>query len=249
MATTRKEREPEPISTTIAGVMSRIQRKAEAAGFQVSEADDAAARKVKAGELVAEAGAPERQLRAVELRGDGWHKKLEEVAARLGSGFLIAFIGGRGPGKTQMAVELIKLAAAGGIRPKYTTAMEFFIAVKGAYRDDVGTPSEALVIKQFSGPGLLVVDEIQERGATAWEDRLLTHLVDVRYREMRDTILIGNLDRETLRSEVGPSIVSRLIETGGVVEFNWPSFRSGKTSVQREVEAEGRAIAKARRGR
>jgi DNA replication protein DnaC len=230
--------------------MSRIQRKAEASGFRSSD-DESAARQVKAKELVEESGAPRRQLEQPDLRGDKWHKKLEEIAARLGTGFLVAFIGGRGPGKTQMAVELIKLAAAGGMRPKYTTAMEFFIAVKGAYRDDQGTPSEALVIAQYSRPRLLVIDEVQERGATPWEDRLLTHLVDVRYREMRDTILIGNLDLESLRTEVGPSIVSRLIETGGVVQFDWPSFRSGKPApsavARAEVEQEASAIEKARR--
>ena len=219
--------------------MERVEAKARAAGFHTSDpvvqaqmtreiaqvSQSAAADRQRGIDLLKEAGVPPRHRDNKELQGKEWKAKLEEMAARIGTGFLIAFIGGRGPGKTQMGVELIKLATAGLLSARYATAMEFFIEVKGAYRDDSGAPSERLVIDRYTRPRLLILDEIHERGATAWEDRLLTHLVDIRYRELRDTILIGNLSAVQLEDELGKSITSRLVETGGIVEFNWPSFR------------------------
>lgn len=242
--------------------MERVKRKAEAAGFHVSdpvvqaqlkreldnqvEANPPPRDRERAVELLKESGAPSRhRMTAAALRGDAWLAKFEGVAARLGSGFLIAFIGGRGPGKTQMGVELIKLACNALMSARYATAMEFFIEVKGAYRDETGAPSERLVIDRYTRPRLLVLDEIQERGATPWEDRLLTHLVDTRYRENRDTVLIGNLTSDELASELGKSIVSRLVETGGIVEFDWPSFRQPKD----HAETKPRPVAKKKGGK
>jgi hypothetical protein len=42
---------------------------------------------------------------------------------------------------------------------------------------------------------------------------------------MTDTILTCNLDRNMLAENLGPSIVSRMKEGGGILECNWPSFR------------------------
>lgn len=137
----------------------------------------------------------------------------------------MALIGERGPGKTQMGVALIRDNSERGKVSHYTTAMEIFLALKASYRSGA-TESEAEILKRFTNPTLLVIDEMQERGETAWEDRLLTHLIDKRYGSERDTLLISNLKQEDFMAALGPSIVSRLIETGGVVNCNWPSFRT-----------------------
>lgn len=158
------------------------------------------------------------------LRGKVWLAKLTEIASRVGTGFLIALIGDRGPGKTQMGVELIRRCCETGRSARYVTAMDFFIAVKASYGDGADERERA-VIQSFARPRLLVFDEVQERGETDWENRLLTHLIDLRYREERDTLLIANLLREPFIESLGPSITSRLIETGGIVECSWPSFR------------------------
>ena len=67
--------------------------------------------------------------------------------------------------------------------------------------------------------GLLVLDEIHEIAGSEWELRELVSLMDARYREERDTLLIGNATRDALSDLLGPSIVSRMRETGGVIEF------------------------------
>src|SRR5437762_872560 len=55
--------------------------------------------------------APSRQLVRKEIDRNGpWGVKEAELTKILGTGFLVALVGGRGPGKTQMAVELMKSA-------------------------------------------------------------------------------------------------------------------------------------------
>jgi DNA replication protein DnaC len=81
------------------------------------------------------------------------------------------------------------------------------------------------IIDRMTEPGLLVIDELQERGETAFEDRLLTHLIDARYGAKRPTILIANLSKDELGKSLGPSIVDRASENGRRIDFTWNSYR------------------------
>lgn len=175
-------------------------------------------------ELWAKSCVPSRHAKVTDLRGCEWLSKLVELKERLGTGCLLGFVGQRGPGKTQMAVELIRTTCERGAQGLYTTAMEVFMTLKGSYADG-SKRNEAQVITDFCKPALLVIDETQERGETAWEDRVMTHLIDRRYREEKDTILISNLKKEEFVKSMGVSVISRMVETGGLVPFEWESFR------------------------
>ena len=61
-----------------------------------------------------------------------------------------------------------------------------------------------------------------------WEDRLLFELLDRRYGDMTDTLLIANSDRQTFLASVGPSLASRIQETGGTVTADWASLRGAR---------------------
>lgn len=177
-------------------------------------------------EYLAKANIPprHRNVTSVDLQGGHWLKVQARVEKRLGTGFIIALVGRRGTGKTQMAVQIAKMIANAGKRPLYATAMGFFIDIKESFRDKGG--SEKDVIERYCAPAYLVLDEMQERGETAWEDRLLTHLIDRRYQSERDTLLISNQTKETFLQSVGESISSRILETGGVAVCDWPSYRT-----------------------
>lgn len=176
-------------------------------------------------EYLAKANIPalHRNLPASEIDGDGWKKLRDRVAAKLGSGFIIALTGHRGTGKTQLAVEILKSCARAGNRPFYCTAMGFFLDIKESFRSK---GSEKAVIEAYVAPACLVIDEMQERGETPWEDRLLTHLIDRRYGAQKDTLIISNQTREKFLESIGESVSSRIIETGGVAVCDWPSYRS-----------------------
>lgn len=178
-------------------------------------------------ELVKSSGVPLRHCRLtheMEQHGE-WKANRDKLCGRIGSGFLVALIGNRGTGKTQMSVHAVVYNSKTQRRSLYCKAMEIFLDIRATYtRPDA---SEKDAIAKYLEPSLLVIDEIQQRGETAFEDRLLAYLIDKRYDAMVDTILIGNLQEDAFKDSLDPSIVDRLRETGGILQCNWKSFRQG----------------------
>ena len=141
------------------------------------------------------------------------------------AGSIIVLLGGRGTGKTQAAVEMLRSSAHEGCSCRYATAMDFFGEIKSTYSSD-SADNESRVLREYTTPVVLCLDELQVRTESMWENNLLTHLIDKRYQFQLSTILIANIVPEDLKDCVGDSIYSRTMETGGVVLFSGPSFRS-----------------------
>lgn len=175
---------------------------------------------------IAASGVPLRHLNQTALENDLWHAKFDSVRARLGEGFIVSLIGPRGTGKTQMATALARLVCRAGRSARYATAMGIFLELQETF--DGGKKSNRLVIDEYSKPSLLIIDEMHERGDTSWEDRVLTHLIDRRYGNLKDTLLISNQTKDQLLAALGSSVASRLSETGGIVNCDWKSFRTKK---------------------
>lgn len=160
---------------------------------------------------------------------DGWTVLLRTVAGDGGS--LSAIVGGRGVGKTQMATAIARLVCVDESSKKpmkdtpsvYDKAMGIFVAIRQAMKTDEG---ELSAIRKYVTPRLLVIDEIQERGETEWEDRVLTHIIDKRYDDpSKHTIIVGNCTPESAAKALGSSVVSRIKERGQFIVCDWPSFR------------------------
>jgi hypothetical protein len=172
--------------------------------------------------------------------GGEWKASFAMLAPVIERGGIALLHGKRGAGKTRMAAEIARSGhfphdrtagsklTGGPVEPKrtavYRTAMGFFLDVRATYKKD-SQETERDVIAALTRPGLLVIDELQERGETAFENRLLTHLVDARYGAMRPTIIIANLTATELGETLGPSIVDRVQEDGKRIEFTWNSYR------------------------
>jgi len=168
-------------------------------------------------------GWPEKYLEAVQSdpHGEEWLSAFEVGKAAIARNGILVLYGKRGNGKTRMAAELACIVG----RSQYRTAMRFFLEVRATFRKDA-EESEIEVIDRMAKAELLILDEIQERGATAFEDRLLTHIIDARYANVLPTILIANLTKSELAESLGASIVDRARENGKSIEFNWQSYRS-----------------------
>jgi len=137
--------------------------------------------------------------------------------------FLFALVGKRGTGKTLMAVKIILAAVQKmGMFARYETAMNIFLKLRDGYKHN---HSELDLIADFINPPILAIDAMEVRGETKFENQILDHIIDQRYSSMRDTLLISNQGKEEFIVSAGPSIISRLKETGGIVECNWESFR------------------------
>lgn len=174
--------------------------------------------------ILEKANIPMRHRNNPPLFGTGWMDKHKAIETRIGTGFIIGLIGQRGTGKTQLAVQIAKATAKQGNSVRYTTAMGFFIDIKETFDD--GKKSERNVIEEHSRPSFLIIDEVQERGQTPWEDRLLTHLIDKRYSSQRDTLIISNQNKDSFLASLGESVASRITETGGIMNCDWESYRT-----------------------
>ena len=170
-------------------------------------------------------GWPVKYLEAVTTPpcGEPWIAAYGLAEARVKQNGIVVLYGKRGGGKTRMAAELAVMVGSS----RYRTAMRFFLEVRATFRKDAAK-SEMQVIDELTGADLLIFDEIQERGETAFEDRLLTHVIDARYAAMKPTVLIANLTKDKLAESLGASIVDRARENGKSIEFNWPSYRQPK---------------------
>jgi DNA replication protein DnaC len=151
--------------------------------------------------------------------------------------------GTNGTGKTRMAYELAKKCvpkdthySIGGMgwnagkkeRPAiYTTAVNLFMEIKDTFRPD-SEQSELSLVKKYTDAGLLVLDEIQEKGSTQFEDRKITQIVDSRYMHERPTILIANYSRNEFAESLSPAILDRIRENGCGLYFDWESYRNAK---------------------
>lgn len=154
-----------------------------------------------------------------------WRTTLDELTEKLGTGFIIALLGTRGTGKTQLATTLIYRACAMGRPSAYYKAAQLFRLFRSTYRDH-SDQTEQQIFDQLVRYKLLIIDEAHERAESPFEQRVLTQVVDERYDAKMDTLFISNETRETFAEAIGDSVVSRIHECGKAVECNWPSFRT-----------------------
>ena len=183
--------------------------------------------------MLARADVPKRHLRPlVQTPCAEWVSLSNKLRAALGTGFLFALLGDRGTGKTRLAVatirECIRRTARNGFdanRPAwYRKTLDLFLDVRASFKNESRTERE--VLAPYLACDLLVLDEIQERGGTDFEDRMLTYVIDKRYDANKDTLLISNLKAGEFSKHVGPSIVDRIRECGAAINCDWPSFRT-----------------------
>ncbi len=137
---------------------------------------------------------------------------------------LVVLLGRRGPGKTHMACGLVRHFCRAGRSARYAEATDYFVAVKETFGPSPKL-NQSQVEAQFLRPELLVVDEVDERGDTAWEDRMLTRLVNKRYAAGVATVLVSNQTKQAFVDRVGPSIADRILDGGGIIYCEWGSLR------------------------
>lgn len=157
-------------------------------------------------------------------KGGAWGNRLAVLSSKLGQGFTHALIGINGTGKSQMGVALIAEAIDQGMPSRFIHAPELMDSIKDVYRADDGSTVQDQ-LKRYFMPKLLVIDEVNTTSMTEADIRYLHRIVCRRYDDMTDTLLISNDKKQDFQKLVGDRVVSRMIETGGIIEANWPSFR------------------------
>jgi DNA replication protein DnaC len=169
-------------------------------------------------------GLPKRYRRFWQRPEDEqWKRRFQRIKDRLKSHHgIVGIVGNRGTGKTQLAAEIIKDLEPD--RAIYTTAMGLFLRIRATF-DKEAKETQDRIVRELSRSPLLVIDEMQERAESAWENQMLTHIIDGRYGNERPTILISNLTEEELTASLGHSIVDRMHQTGGIIKIVGQSHR------------------------
>lgn len=181
-----------------------------------------------------------RARKAWELIGhQKWCQAVLKTASVVGTGGIVALLGARGNGKTQATIEIARECSRQLLPCLYVRSREIGMALREAYGNIGLTEREA--VERFVRPFLLIVDECQERPDKEWEIRSQTLILDKRYGALRPTILIANSTKAQFVKLMGTSVADRIMEGGGAITFDWPSFRgqdkevkSGKAAKQKK---------------
>lgn len=181
----------------------------------------------------AESGAPGLHAGKMDLRTqtpDGpWKQAFESLRAQARHGGLYALVGPSGVGKTQMATCLLRDCCEQCSRCRYVKAGDLFRQLQATFDDDAAE-NEYDILAELVRLELLVIDEIHEIKHSEYEQRTLTSLLDRRYDATCATVLISNYTPVEFQKLIGPSVASRMLETGVLIECTWPSFRKRKVT-------------------
>lgn len=207
---------------------------------QRSDDRDAYEKAAKIREALVDARLPRKhRRRQIETGGryERWAAMLEDFRGRLGTGFTAVLLGGNGPGKTQLGVQLLRYACEQFLerdvnypeitRPgTYYTGMQMFMTLREAF--NVEGKTELGQQSLFTCQRLLIIDEFDKPRGTEWEHGKATEVIDERDRMLLETVLIANGTENAIAARLGKSAWSRLTDkmgTGGVAVADWGSFR------------------------
>lgn len=181
--------------------------------------------------LFGASGIPERfsdrRLSTYRAAGPAQQRALD-IAQRFADaaedGASLIFCGKPGTGKTHLACGIAAARIERGESSLFRTVVAAIRHIKDTYRRD-SNRSESDAIEDLLRPGLLILDEIGVQTGSEHEKMLLFEIINERYQRCRSTILISNLSREELTAYLGDRIMDRFREGGGIIAFDWASYR------------------------
>lgn len=193
------------------------------------EAEQAENRRKRIEYLFANAKCPERHVANLDRLDAGnaeWTTLRDDLVkqSEFAAGYLVALLGKRGLGKTELVVSAIHQLCQRGVSCRYVKALDLFRHIRTAFGQK-SAESEEKIIAEYAGFNFLVIDELSQRGETDFENNSLTNILDLRYDGRKCTVLIANHSKAEFAEAVGNSIVSRMHETGSAIVCDWPSYR------------------------
>lgn len=149
---------------------------------------------------------------------------VETFVDRRAAGDNLLFLGTEGTGKTHLAIAIAK----GVVRKGYTAYYTALFTMINNFKRSWGTKevNEEAIMKLYTEPDLLVIDEIGVQFKSQTEQVYLMNIVNTRYENLRPTIMIANLDEEKLIETVGAQVVDRFYEgKSSIISCAWESHR------------------------
>jgi len=156
-----------------------------------------------------------------------WDDALTWCEGVLSSGAsLLAFVGPPGRGKTAMAywASVFVLKRREGASAAWETASWLFARMRST-NQSAAKETEFDVMNAYLAYTILTIDEVGMGKGTDFEYQSLNTLICRRYDAGKKTIIISAKDRNSLDTVIDPAGHSRMNQCGGVVEFDWETFR------------------------
>lgn len=136
---------------------------------------------------------------------------IENYKENLERGVSWIICGPVGVGKTHLAIGLLKEIIKHGITAIYCTFSDFAREIKESYNFN---KSEE-ILQKYVSTNFLILDELGIKGNSEHDDNILFDLINKRYEQFKPTVIISNLNEETLKKVVGERIIDRLKENNG----------------------------------
>jgi DNA replication protein DnaC len=161
-----------------------------------------------------------------------------KALAALRDGKCVTLTGGRGSGKTHMAVGLMRQIAMESKgesyvdKPHYQDRIElnfcfyrvadFYVDLKSNWTDGAGNiqqRTEREVIEDYCSGEVIVFDDLGIEKVSDWSRQLLYTLIDKMYGECKRVIFTSNLSLKEISDKIDDRIASRLMEMGPVINI------------------------------
>ena len=161
-----------------------------------------------------------RVLKVCQAYPSKWPERLQ-----IGGGLVMC--GKPGTGKNHLALAIARHAIIEHQSSViFTTALKIAREYKSTW-SKAATRTEEEVIRQFTHPDLLIIDEVGVQFGSDAEKLILFEIINTRYEYMKPTILISNQSKDELSAFIGERVIDRMNDGGGcTLAFTWDSYRS-----------------------
>jgi chromosomal replication initiation ATPase DnaA len=120
----------------------------------------------------------------------------------------LVLTGPTGTGKTWFAAGLVRGLAETGRKVTFKPAEDFYLELRSGF--DNRDVSEVSLLSRFADVEFLVLDDIGAGSLSDYERRSTLHVLDLRMRYLRPTIVTSNLTLEVIAAAMDERIASRL---------------------------------------
>lgn len=161
-----------------------------------------------------------RALKVCQAYASKWPERLQK-----GGGLVMC--GKPGTGKNHLALAIARHAITEHqSSATFTTALKIAREYKSTWSKS-STRTEDEVIRQFTKPDLLIIDEVGVQFGSDAEKLIMFEIINTRYERMKPTILISNQSKDELSAFIGERVIDRMNDGGGcTLAFTWESYRS-----------------------
>lgn len=132
---------------------------------------------------------------------------------------VLMLTGKRGTGKTHLGISAVRDTKG------FYIGMEDLIYKIESSLNFKSEQTEEQVLNDFATKRFLVIDEIGRSLKREKEIEILSYILRKRYDNKLPTVIISNLDKKCLLTNLGEAVADRLCEIGTSVEFSGESYR------------------------